>query len=176
MTHCMLDLETWGTRPGCSIRSIGAVIFDPWQSGLGAEFYANVDGESCSSAGLTVDPDTAEWWESQSPEARAHLRGTRRTLDYALTLVSAFWRANGATFIWGHGASFDPPILEACFRAVGTPVPWKFWDIRDTRTLFDLANVSLKDFPRAGTHHNALDDAKHQALAVQAAYKKLGIA
>lgn len=175
MTHCMLDLETWGTRPGCSIRSIGAVIFDPWQSGLEAEFYANVDWESCASAGLTVDPGTAEWWESQSPEARAHLQDTRLTLDYALTLVSAFWRANRATFIWGHGASFDPPILEACFRAVGAPVPWKFWDIRDTRTLFDLAGVSLKDFPRAGTHHNALDDAKHQALAVQAAYKKLGI-
>ena len=27
--HVMLDLETWGTRPGCDIRSIGAVVFDP---------------------------------------------------------------------------------------------------------------------------------------------------
>lgn len=25
----MLDLETWGKRPGCDIRSIGAVVFDP---------------------------------------------------------------------------------------------------------------------------------------------------
>lgn len=29
MTHIMLDLETWGKRPGCDIRSIGAVVFDP---------------------------------------------------------------------------------------------------------------------------------------------------
>lgn len=25
----MLDLETWGKKPGCDIRSIGAVVFDP---------------------------------------------------------------------------------------------------------------------------------------------------
>ena len=29
MTHIMLDLETWGKTPGCDIRSIGAVVFDP---------------------------------------------------------------------------------------------------------------------------------------------------
>lgn len=29
MIHVMLDLETWGTRPGCDIRSIGACVFDP---------------------------------------------------------------------------------------------------------------------------------------------------
>lgn len=29
MIHIMLDLETWGTRPGCDIRSIGACVFDP---------------------------------------------------------------------------------------------------------------------------------------------------
>lgn len=27
--HIMLDLETWGTRPGNDIRSIGACVFDP---------------------------------------------------------------------------------------------------------------------------------------------------
>lgn len=36
-THVMLDLETWGTRPGCEIRSIGACVFDPvegWVAGM----------------------------------------------------------------------------------------------------------------------------------------------
>lgn len=27
--HISLDLETWGTAPGCDIRSIGACVFDP---------------------------------------------------------------------------------------------------------------------------------------------------
>lgn len=29
MTHLMLDLETWGTRAGYDLRSIGATVFDP---------------------------------------------------------------------------------------------------------------------------------------------------
>ncbi len=29
ITHVMIDLETWGTSPGCDIRSIGACVFDP---------------------------------------------------------------------------------------------------------------------------------------------------
>ena len=29
MSDVMLDLETWGTRPGCAIRSIGACVFNP---------------------------------------------------------------------------------------------------------------------------------------------------
>lgn len=29
MTHIMLDLETWGRKPGADIRSIGACVFDP---------------------------------------------------------------------------------------------------------------------------------------------------
>lgn len=175
MTHCMLDLETWGTRPGCAIRSIGAVFFSPLRLGLGTDFYANIDGKSCIDAGLHIDPDTAEWWESQSPAARERLRKDRLPLDEALLGFGDFLRPKGVVSIWGHGASFDPPILEACFRALGMLVPWNFWNIRDTCTLFDLAGVALGDFPRDGTHHNALDDAKHQALVVQAAYKKLGI-
>lgn len=31
----MLDLETWGTEPGCDIRSIGACVFDPLTGGVG---------------------------------------------------------------------------------------------------------------------------------------------
>jgi hypothetical protein len=27
--HIMLDTETWGTAPGCDLRSIGACLFDP---------------------------------------------------------------------------------------------------------------------------------------------------
>ena len=43
MTHIMVDLETWGTAPGCDIRSIGAVVFDPVAGTLGATFYVNVE-------------------------------------------------------------------------------------------------------------------------------------
>lgn len=35
--HIMLDLETWGTEPGCDIRSIGACVFDPLTGIVGKE-------------------------------------------------------------------------------------------------------------------------------------------
>lgn len=177
MTHIMLDLETWGTRPGCAIRSVGAVIFDPRARVLnGEEFYANVDGESCLRAGLTLDLGTAEWWEEQSVEARAHLKQDPLPLEEVLHRFTAFAGEGAPVYIWGHGASFDPPILEEAYRRFFLPAPWAFWNIRDTRTAYDMAGVSLGSFPRQGDHHNALDDAKHQALVLQAAYNILGVA
>lgn len=35
MKHIMLDLETWGTEPGCDIRSIGACVFYPDSGHIG---------------------------------------------------------------------------------------------------------------------------------------------
>ena len=47
--------------------------------------------------------------------------------------------------------------------------PWKFWNVRDVRTVVDLAKPFRnlkKDYKRKGTHHNALDDAIFQASYV----------
>lgn len=169
--HVMLDLETLGTKPGCVIRSIGAVAFDPAAEILGAAFYANLDRASCAAAGLTVDPDTEAWWARQSPQARARLEPDQRPLGEALDGFDAFWRQANALQIWGHGASFDAPILEAAYRALGRRTPWSYANCRDTRTLYELADVAPD---RAdGLHHDALDDAKTQARAVQAGWRKL---
>lgn len=55
--HVMVDTETWGTTPGCDIRSIGAVVFDPLtgevsvpcQTCKGGTTRGNVnDGGDCS--------------------------------------------------------------------------------------------------------------------------------
>jgi hypothetical protein len=50
--------------------------------------------------------------------------------------------------------------------------PWPFWDVRDTRTLFDVTGVSLKDGNHVTTH-KAVEDAERQAIVVQQAYMKL---
>lgn len=64
---------------------------------------------------------------------------------------------------YGNGASFDLSILKAAYDAVGLKAPWKFWDERCYRTIKnDYSQIEPDE--RAGTHHNALDDAKFQAL------------
>lgn len=94
MTHIMLDLETWGRTPGSDIRSIGAVVFDPfkgWIDGVNGDvsfpsgtFYVATDnpvhngiighwdGYSTKRVyPLTRERETVEWWSKQSPEAQA---------------------------------------------------------------------------------------------------------
>ena len=173
MVDIMLDLETWGTRPGCAIRSVGAVAFDRRGGDLGGEFYRNVDTWSCLDAGLRVDPKTRAWWRQQSDEARAALEADKVELLIVATGFHDWLAKHGTPCVWSQGASFDLPIWEAAALAVGIAVPWRFWNHRDTRTAYDLAGLDHRALPRGGVAHSALDDAKHQARLVQEAVKKL---
>lgn len=173
--HIMVDLETMGTTPGSAIASLGAQAFDPFNGTLGESFYRVIDLRACARAGLTIDPDTVLWWLQQSDAARDHLvRSSPEDLTQVLVWFAAWWRRQQGQFIWGHGAYFDEPMLSAAFRAAGVDVPWKYWDARCTRTIFDLAGE--RPDRQSGTHHNALDDARAQAEAVIRAYVKLQLA
>lgn len=169
----MIDLETWGTRPGCAIRSIGAVCFDPNTDELGAEFYANVRNQG-ESHGLTVDPKTFKWWgEPEQDLANAMLLTGQRSLgDVAQSFREWFYGVNGGN-VWAHGAAFDQPIWDVASNAVGVAVPWHYRAVRDTRTLYALAEFEPATVPNEGTPHHALADARYQAICVQRAMAKL---
>lgn len=173
MKDVMLDLETLGTRPGCVIRSIGALFFDPDSDALGAEFYVNVDRASCEAAGLYVDLNTEAWWVRQSKAAQDALLVDPQPLQDALWSFSAWWQSHGGERVWSHGANFDQPILEAAYYAVGMQAPWSFWNSRCTRTLFDVAGVDPRKMSAGETKHNALDDTRIQARAAQACFRRL---
>lgn len=188
MSHVMIDLETWGARPGCALGAIGAVFFD--ESRLYDEFYVRVDLASCLEAGLKLDHDTVLWWMQQNDAARAQMCDPalhRLSLTAALGQLSDFLimaclndvkGAKGVSEdnirVWGNGASFDNPILVAAYEAAGMKAPWRFWNDRCYRTIKSLA-PSVK-VPRTGTHHNAIDDAKSQALHLQQLATHLNLA
>ncbi|HXJ00952.1 MAG TPA: 3'-5' exonuclease [Micropepsaceae bacterium] len=171
--HVMLDLETWGTRPGSALRSIGVVQFHLNSSVLGGTFYRNIEKESCLLAGLTVDAETVSWWQRQSPEAIASLEKDPRPLPEIVSAFHDWFRTVGGKYIWCHGANFDEPLWSAVCRALARPVPWKYWDTRCTRTLFAMADFDMRSVPREGVAHDALADAIHQARCVQMAVGKL---
>jgi inhibitor of KinA sporulation pathway (predicted exonuclease) len=176
MNHVSLDLETWGKRAGCAIRSIGAVVFDP-NAGphdvLSLTFYQNVTLASCEKMKLHVDPNTAKWWAEQGEAARDSLEMHQVHLKTAVLNFNTWFRTYNVEFVWSHGAAFDVPIYEAVAVSVGFKPPWGHRGVRDTRTIFDLAGFSTEGLPFVGTKHNALDDAIHQAKCVQAAMKLL---
>ena len=78
----------------------------------------------------------------------------------------------GCDAYWSHGATFDLVIIENLYRQLGRPVPWNYWQLRDTRTLFDLG--FSPDMPQGGKH-DALQDAIRQSVGVQNIYSKMKI-
>jgi exodeoxyribonuclease VIII len=80
--------------------------------------------------------------------------------------------AGGCDACWSHGATFDLVIIENIYRQLEKNLPWQFWQLRDTRTLFDLGYNP--DMPQ-GSKHDALQDAIRQSVGVQNIYTKLKI-
>lgn len=185
LNHVMVDLETLGTVPGCVGFSIGAVEFLPDRGELGREFYAVVCVESSLEAMLREEQSTKDWWDKQSPEARATLEqaraggaGTMKLPD-AMTSLNKFLLGLGgmrSIRLYGNGADFDNPILRVMWDAAGVPMLGSqagFFGGRCYRTLKSLDELFGPAFrapklERLGTYHNALDDAKSQAMHLMA--------
>lgn len=170
----MIDLETWGTKPGSAIRSIGAVMFDPRYAGFGNEFYCNVDLKSQLLVPLKQDPDTVRWWEQQSAEAQGAFEDpTPLSIEDAIHSFNSWYRAARPKYLWSQGSNFDGVLLETIYDRLGKKAPWQFWATRDTRTCYEMAEFNTKTVDRKGTYHNALDDAKHQVRCIYGSYQKM---
>jgi 3'-5' exoribonuclease Rv2179c-like domain len=167
--HTMIDTETLGTRPGAVVLAAALVRFNDE-----ASTSLNLDSGEQQRLGLTVDQATLDWWQQQGADVLALSTANPVPLVPALQHISAWiaWAAGGSTdfLIWCHGASFDCPLLEAVYKAAGVPCPWNFWQIRDTRTLYDLAGINVKDYA-VPPPHIALNDAIGQTRAAVAALK-----
>jgi len=172
-THVMIDLETFGTNPDTAFISIGAVKFNPMNGQIAEDtFYKRIDWEDALKHG-TITASTLAWWMQQSKEARDEILKPGERLDLVLTELKQY--LGSKPIVWGNGASFDISILEHHYRASDIPVPWAFWDIRDVRTVVDLAAgiVSKADVPQPKVAHNALHDAMYQAAYVSKMWQAL---
>lgn len=169
--HLMVDLETLATTPNATILTIGAVTFNPNNSDIYDSFYKKIELESYEGLDSFIDDGTIEWWSKQDKAVQEEAfdpEGRENILD----VMNDFYRfCMGSSKFWSHGSTFDIIILEHYFRQLNKPYPWKFWEVRDTRTLFDLGFDP--EMPQANKHH-ALEDARRQAIGVQNMFKKLG--
>jgi exodeoxyribonuclease VIII len=132
-----------------------------------------VDADEQIAKGREVQEDTLKWWMDQAEDIREEALGEtdRVTVEYMYRELNRI--CVGVNSIWAQGPVFDIAILENIYRQYGWPVPWQFWQIRDSRTLFGVhGDPRVKG--REG-HHNALADCVYQAQGVQQIYKRLGI-
>jgi hypothetical protein len=167
-TRLMIDIETLGLAPGAAIVSIGAVHFHT--DGLGAEFGASIDLQSCQAAGLDVDAETLQWWLKQDDGVRAQLRGGK-PLGSTLAAFDRFYDDINPDEIWANSPAFDCAILEAAYDAVEAEAPWDFYERRDLRTLRNLGVEGNAE--REGPEHDALADARVQAREAAALLREV---
>lgn len=170
--NVMVDLETLGTTPGCVILSLAAVPFSEESDSilLRAPFYKKIAKESCEEYGLFSEDKTIAWWEIQSAEARKEAFSGTALLPNVLLQFSDYLNELAMLYnikttdirMWGNGASFDIPVLEAAYRACDMAVLWRYSNSLCYRTMKKMfPQVAEIDF--GGMQHNALFDALHQA-------------
>ena len=165
----MFDLETMGKRPGCVILSIGACVFDPHTDWIGDTLHIHIDSDESELRGFKANMGTVRWWLTQDTEARAALEAGQKNAVSPFAAIDGFCNfvssAGNDPDVWCNGNSFDIPILAAYFGHFHLELPWNYWQERDLRTLKGINKGQRIE--RTGTHHNALDDALHQARLVQ---------
>ena len=162
--HLMVDMETMAVSPRTVVLSLGAVKFNPFGSEIYDELYFKIDLDDQDKLGREIDPNTLDWWAKQDPVVMEEAFSIDGRIPL-LNAVDQFHKfAWGCDKFWSHGATFDLVILEDIYRQLNKPLPWHYWQLRDTRTLFDLGwdpEMSKEN------KHDALADARRQAIGVQ---------
>ena len=177
MLNVMLDIETMGNTSDAAIIAIGACYFDPLTGQIGDKFYEKVNLESSVECGGKIDASTVLWWLQQSEGARGEFKDnhTAARVEVVLSNFSNFIKSNA--IVWGNGISFDNVIVKRAYERNALPVPWKFWNEHDVRTVVAMGKMfgidPKRDMPFNGDKHNALADAIHQAGYVSAIWSRI---
>ena len=166
----MIDLEGLATGPDTTILTIAAQAFDPFGNGYyDKHYYARVTLESQENR--VIDDGTIAWWATQPEHAREEAFGEqdRIPLDQALDeLGKLIWHSK---MIWSQGPTYDMNILEHAYKSYGKALPWKYYMVRDSRTVFSL----WPDLPIPPTSHHALEDCRRQIGMLQKTLKYLNV-
>tara|TARA_A100001391_G_scaffold118973_4_gene80729 strand:+ start:7627 stop:8160 length:534 start_codon:yes stop_codon:yes gene_type:complete len=174
MIHAMIDLETLSTNPDAVILTVGGVKFDPHTSMKPYnEMYFRVDVDSQTNQGRHVMDDTLNWWAKQPEDIKNEALGDKDRISLSDMIKQINKFSVGVDVFWCQGPLFDYAILQNLYTQLGHPVPWQYWQIRDSRTLFNLVPRD-KNEKREGLH-NALSDCIFQAKKVQKIYRQLAL-
>ena len=157
----MIDLETLATVNDAIVASIGVVLMDMDTKQVRDErLHMTLNWHDQLHRGRLLDLGTVRWWLGQSKPAQdSILVAPTMTNEGALNALTEFLQ--GVDGVWGNGADFDCVIMQSLYKTYGIRCPWSYSKHRCFRTVKNLTRVPAPE--RMGAHHNALDDAVHQA-------------
>lgn len=179
-TDAMADIETLDTRPSAVVISIGVVLFNRREpkvkmKELNLKFGKKEFRDEQIMMGRTVDKETVAWWKGQEPDAKRIFKQANVTsMEDALNKLTAFLTQGDTNYlIWGNGSDFDNTIITSLYESFGMQAPWKFWNNRCFRTFKGEHGHITRPPEFQGVKHDAVDDARQQALYLQAIYAEL---
>jgi len=173
MNDLMVDIETLGTKSNSVITQIGAVFFDRYTGKTGEELSINIQIQDCLDKGLQVDAGAIKFWLGQT--GRSFLKEPV-ALQTALDSLRKHYKLHKDVLVWAH-ATFDFPILANAYEVIKQGFAFLYKNLRDIRTLVDLAKLDYKKFKEDGAKdpktHNALSDCLYQVKYCVEAFNKL---
>lgn len=166
-TQIMIDLETYSILPNSAIASIGACKFtlDNVENPILDTFYVNVEQSSNKKINRHYHKDTLDWWKTKPLEVKKALMENQVSIEEAITKLCDFIKTENDPKIWSQGTDFDISILKSTMFELNIKEPWKYYNVRCSRTLAEIMGIKMLNYRSPG-HHNALQDAIDQAKVV----------
>jgi exodeoxyribonuclease VIII len=132
------------------------------------QYYARITLESQEDR--KIEQGTIDWWATQKEaQAEAFNEEDRIPLDQALDdLGKLIWKSKR---IWAQGPTYDMTILEHAYKSYNKLIPWQYYAVRDSRTVFSL----WPDQPIPPTSHHALEDCRRQIGMLQRTLDHLNV-
>lgn len=171
----MVDVETVATSPRAGIWQIGACVFN---EDIQNQFLHTLSVYAIDNKKYHWDRNTIEWqikhnstewkWANDVPNDTTMWEFLERFSKWIFEQKKNFNKSKLA--IWSKGSYFDIPILENAFRTENISLPWRYNEIYDARTIFNLTGHVMPKFEGA---HNALNDSKHQAAELEKVFREL---
>ena len=166
--EAMIDIETLDTTNSSVVFQVAIVYFEPDTLNEVNKEIWTLDVDAQLAMGRTVSASTIAFHlgipanalkcltSKRAQHPSIFLQGLSKSLEIAKPKA-----------IWAKG-SFDFNILEDMYGQCDVPVPWKYYQERELRTLMKECGVSKGD-----VSHNALEDCYAQIIQLSSCRLKI---
>lgn len=176
--NIMLDIETLSSKPNGIILSVAAVPFYfEVESPSLAPFQMNCSIDEQYAKGRHIDTPTLQWWMHQPRfkeryKDQHHPTYVLHGLVYAIENWKKGFNAKSKDVrLWAKSPSYDLVMLKSLADDFYVKLPWKFYQERDVRTLYELGDIDNNSLPDAP--HNPIEDCNLQIKYCIKAYNNI---
>lgn len=179
--HFMLDLETLDTKPSAHILELALICFCPYTGRVNESLSRHVRFGLIPQKGATASTSTLNWWTTTNLAYFTTLIDSSQSyeepLHFVLSEIADLFSSiseHSELRIWNTGM-FDVDIINDATRrsinAFNSLI--NFWEVRDVRSLRQVAEDFGLNNDEWPTSHNAKDNCLRQISYVQSVYGAL---